>query len=91
MMVAPGVGIVSAIPGSKYRLDSGTSMATPHVAGLIAVILSMLRARISTATARDAAMLVLDSLKPLKPGLVLERAGGGRSDVHDLIQRVAGV
>jgi len=34
---APGVKITSAFPGNKYATWSGTSMATPHVAGAIAL------------------------------------------------------
>jgi subtilisin family serine protease len=46
-VTAPGVSISSAAPGGGYRTASGTSMATPHVGGAVALIQSATDERIS--------------------------------------------
>lgn len=40
-VTAPGVDTFSAVPGNNYSTKSGTSMATPHVSGGIALLQSL--------------------------------------------------
>ncbi|WBB55330.1 S8 family serine peptidase [Verrucosispora sp. WMMD573] len=39
-LMAPGAGIISAMPGGGYAVLDGTSMATPQVAGVVALMWS---------------------------------------------------
>lgn len=39
-LAAPGVGVISAVPGGGYLARSGTSVAAPHVAGAITALRS---------------------------------------------------
>ena len=55
---APGSRILSSTPNNKYNFYQGTSMATPHVAGLAALIRSM-----KTMTAVEAKNYILDNVQ----------------------------
>ncbi|KAM0705624.1 hypothetical protein Q7P35_006983 [Cladosporium inversicolor] len=74
---APGLNIQSTWIGSKYAVNtiSGTSMASPHVAGLLAYLLSL-------QPAKDSAFAVADiSPKKLKANLISIATVGALTDV----------
>ena len=60
-VAAPGVQIISAGTDGDYYISDGTSMATPHIAGLLALVLSYLRRHDHKAEAQDASKILLIS------------------------------
>jgi subtilisin family serine protease len=60
-LAAPGVSIFSTVPGNSYASYSGTSMATPHVTGAVA----LLAAANPDATAAEIRSAILSSTTPL--------------------------
>src|SRR5690606_17828777 len=75
-LVAPGVEILSTLPGGGYGRASGTSMAAPHVAGAAALLLS-LRPEL---TAREVSALLSTTARRLDGADPLEQ-GAGRLDI----------
>jgi subtilisin family serine protease len=71
-LVAPGVAVISSAPGGGYESKSGSSMATPHVAGLAALLFE---AKL-TATADEVEAAILGSCE-LPEGMSPERGNRG--------------
>ena len=69
-VTAPGVGVLSAVPGGGYERMDGTSMATPHVAGVAALVESATEDDLTPAEQR--AVLTQTATKP----------GGGDPDTR---------
>ncbi|HHQ4051911.1 TPA: S8 family peptidase [Citrobacter freundii] len=89
-LLAPGVDIVQPITIDRYESASGSSMATPHIAGLIGLILSAIRSVEPTAAPKKAAELVLDCLE-VTQGLGQDRAGRGTVNVAYLFEQVSNI
>ena len=89
-LVAPGVNIISSSPpNGSFRTTAGSSMAAPHIAGLIALVLSELRTRDVNTQPHVAADLVLTSLKDIPPVGPDTWSGDGRVDNEVLTQKLA--
>jgi len=81
---APGVVVQSSVPGAKWEAFNGTSMATPHVAGAIALLLSNTRVLSTTKPAERGFLLqdlITGSVEELGESGQNHRFGFGRIDV----------
>jgi subtilisin family serine protease len=77
---APGSDILSTRPGNTYGYSNGTSMATPHVSGAAALVLS--RCALDTATLKDTLLSTVEPVSFLTPYTIT----GGRLDLNSAIQ-----
>lgn len=74
-VMAPGGRIYSTLPGNKYKSESGTSMASPGVAGVAALI----RSYYPKLTASQVKQVLIDSGLPLPAKVIV---GGDANDVR---------
>ena len=85
-LVAPGERIASTLPGTGYGYGSGTSMATPHVTGAVA----LLRSVRPTLTPDEALASLTQSAKPLVSGGHNPVSGYGLLQVGAALDLVSG-
>lgn len=93
---APGTDILSTVPGNSYRKSTGTSMATPQVSGVIALMYAAMPEAMIQAYKNDPAIFALtvkqhlldgaDKLASLD-GLV---ANSRRLNAHGAIEKALG-
>jgi thermitase len=86
-IAAPGVGILSTIPNSRYASYDGTSMACPHVAGAAAVLWSH-NPSLTNTQLRAALETNVDPYQPLSGRTLAPNAG--RLNVYRALQAVSG-
>ena len=81
---APGVDVLSTLPGATYGYLSGTSMATPHVSGAAALMLSV--CTLATSDLKNNLLANVDYIPALK-GITVT---GGRLNLNHAVRSCNG-
>ncbi len=82
-VAAPGRNILSTTPNNSYAVYSGTSMATPHVSGVVGLYISRY-GRTNVEELRNYLM----SSSVYGDAYARKTIGGGRVDAYNFLQRV---
>jgi subtilisin family serine protease len=77
---APGYQILSTVPGGGYGSISGTSMASPHVAGIAALLLS----KEPSLTPAEVKQRIITTAEPV-PALASKAVSSGRVNAFDAL------
>lgn len=80
-IAAPGVNIYSTTPGNTYGTKSGTSMATPHVSGVVGLVL----AQFPSLDANGVKARILNGADPI-PSLDGKILTGGRLNSYNALE-----
>ncbi|MDP7637180.1 MAG: DVUA0089 family protein, partial [Phycisphaerae bacterium] len=84
-LAAPGVSIYSTVPGNGYASYSGTSMATPHVAGVV----GLLAAGNPQATVDQIKAAIMDGADTVA-SMAGRAVTGGRLNAYNALQLIGG-
>ena len=79
-IAAPGKNILSTTKNNTYSSYSGTSMATPHVSGAVALLLSY-EGKMAPAEVRERVMWTSDPVRAYRRKLI----SGGRLNAYNLL------
>ena len=83
-LAAPGVGILSTVLDSTYDTYSGTSMATPHVAGVVALI-SEQYPGLTALQIKQAILTNVDDISAIGNNALKPTLTGGRPSVLNVL------
>ena len=98
-LFAPGVDVYSTVPNNKYKNESGTSMASPSIAGVAALLWSYFP-ELSALQVKDILLKStrkFDNLKVIKPGSKEEvlfsdlSSSGGLVNAYEAVKMANGM